>query len=91
MEEIMGNYNIDGCVLLVEAIIKQAVQDYGKALKDQQKNPKNHMAEKMIRDCEGFFLKDVDHYMLDKNVAGPSTLESIRKQVFAKYRVCPAC
>lgn len=86
----MANFNNDGCVLLAEAIIKQAVLDYGKALKEHQHDPQNHIAEKTIRDCEGFFLKEIDAYMIGEPIAGPTVLNSVRKRIFEKYRLCPA-
>jgi len=86
----MANFDNDGCVLLAEAIIKQAVLDYGKALKEHQNDPQNHIAEKTIRDCERFFLKEVDAYMLGNAIAGPTVLNSVRKRVFEEYCLCPA-
>ncbi len=86
----MKNYDNDGCIRLIEAIIKQAVLDYGRAMKAHRRNPQDHIAAKTVRDCESFFLEDVDNYVLGESVAGPAALKSVKKQVYEKYSVCSA-
>ena len=47
-----------GCENLAIAIIRQAVNDYSKALKTLKKNPKNIEENRVKKDCEDFFSCD---------------------------------
>ena len=52
-----------GCENLAIAIIRQAVNDYSKALKTLEKNPKNIEENKIKNECEDFFSSDFFEYL----------------------------
>ena len=49
---------VDGYTDLANAIIKQAVKDYEKALKRLARNPNNRKAKKDIEEIESFFTSE---------------------------------
>ena len=52
-----------GCENLAIAIIRQAVNDYNKALKTLKKNPKNIEENRVKNECEDFFSSDFFEYL----------------------------
>ena len=48
----------EGCENLAIAIIRQAVNEYSKALKTLKKNPKNIEENRVKNECEDFFSSD---------------------------------
>ena len=48
---------------LAIAIIRQAVNDYNKALKTLKKNPKNIEENRVKNECEDFFSSDFFEYL----------------------------
>ena len=52
-----------GCENLAIAIIRQAVNDYSKALKTLKKNPKNIEENRVKNECEDFFNSDFFEYL----------------------------
>lgn len=80
----MKDVNADGYVLLAEAIIKTAMLDYKRAVNKYRKNSEDYQAEMTIHECEKFFLRDVDFYMLGDRIAGPVTLKIIQERLFGK-------
>ncbi len=61
----MMHINIDGALLLAEAILKLCVKDYRKAMRTLQRNPGSYRAKDDIRQIEAFFYSRLFAAMVD--------------------------
>ena len=57
--------NIDGAILLAEAILKLCVKDYRKAMRTLKRNPGSYRAKDDIRQIEMFFHSQLFAAMVD--------------------------
>ena len=77
----------DGCRRLGVAVIKAAVKDYAKALREYMKNPNNMKAKGKVMECEAFFCKNFDLYAFDSNLDGKEIMHMIRKMISKEQKV----
>lgn len=72
------NIYLDGYENLVAAVIKQAVDDYRKALRRLRKHPSDAAAIRMKEDCERFFERDIEIY---SDLDGKFIMQRIQNRV----------
>ena len=76
----------DGCRRLGEAVIKVAVKDYAKALREYMKNPNNMKAKGKVMECEAFFCKNFDLYAFDSDLDGTEIMHMIKKMILKEKK-----
>ncbi len=70
--------NLDGCIALVEAIIKDAAQEYICARREYKKNPFDKDAKKHYEQSRRFFLSEYFFNLTDLD--GKAVLEKLDAQ-----------
>lgn len=74
----MSECNIDGYLNLAAAVVKQAAEDYLRALRNVQQHPRDHDAQRTVKECELFFRQDVSAWT---DIDGESIIREIRTRV----------
>lgn len=72
------NLDEQGCIRLVNGIVKKAVQDWRIAKKRLFQNPDNPIQQGMLMDCEHFFLSP--HFGTLTNMDGKAFLAKLEEE-----------
>lgn len=78
-----ADYDLEGCQRLAAAVVEITVHDYKSALRRLHRRPENHVAKKMVEDCESFFRDEMGIY---SNLDGEDIMKKIRKKVLEEVQ-----
>lgn len=79
----MSDYCLEGYQRLAAAVVKQAVEDYTRALRRLYRHPFDNKAKDAKEECERFFRRDIGAY---SDLDGETIIRAIKDKVDAEMR-----